>query len=60
MPEAVPHRLGQLLGGIRAGHQKLAIADPAMRELDLASFAFAGGARLPSGSPPTAKACRRR
>jgi hypothetical protein len=50
MLEAVPHWLGQLLGGIRAGHEKLAIADPALGafgKLDLTSFAFADGARLP-------------
>jgi len=51
MLEHVPAWLGGLLRGVRAGHDRLMIADPALGQagarLDLASPAFAHGARLP-------------
>ena len=50
MLENVPHWLGRALGGVRAGVDKLAIADPALgtfEKLDLSSLAFADGGRLP-------------
>lgn len=50
MLEHVPHWLGSLLKGVRAGADKLAIAQPGLGSfaaLDLRSPAFANGARLP-------------
>jgi Raf kinase inhibitor-like YbhB/YbcL family protein len=50
MLEAVPAWLGELLSGVRAGSDKLAIADAGLgtfASLDLTSMAFANGARLP-------------
>lgn len=50
MLENVPHWLGHALSGVRAGRDKLAIADPALGafgKLDLTSMAFADGGRLP-------------
>ena len=51
MLEHVPHWLGRLLQGVRAGHVRLAIADPDLGltgvSIDLSSPAFANGARLP-------------
>lgn len=50
MLEHIPHWLGSALKGLRAGSDKLAIADPALgsfESLHLASAAFANGARLP-------------
>ena len=51
MLEHLPRWLGALLHNVRAGHAKLVIADPeiavAETVLDLASPAFAMGARLP-------------
>ncbi|WP_404336076.1 YbhB/YbcL family Raf kinase inhibitor-like protein [Sphingomonas sp. MMS12-HWE2-04] len=50
MLEHVPHWLGNALKGVRAGPEKLAIAQPALgsfESLHLASPAFANGARLP-------------
>lgn len=51
MLEHVPAWLGGLLRDRRAGHEKLVIADPAIQfaadSIDLASPAFATGARLP-------------
>lgn len=50
MLEHVPHWLGSALKGLRAGADKLAIAQPGLggfASLHLASPAFADGARLP-------------
>ena len=51
MLEHVPHWLGAMLRGVRAGADKLVIADPALHvdggAIDLSSPAFANGARLP-------------
>ncbi|CUS45802.1 MAG: YbhB/YbcL family Raf kinase inhibitor-like protein [Pseudomonadota bacterium] len=51
MLEHVPHWLGRMLQGVRAGHVRLAIADPDLGltgvSIDLSSPAFANGARLP-------------
>ena len=50
MLEHVPHWLGSALKGLRAGSDKLAIAQPGLgsfEALHLASPAFADGARLP-------------
>jgi Raf kinase inhibitor-like YbhB/YbcL family protein len=50
MLEHVPHWLGAALKGLRAGQDKLAIAQPGLGSFDvihLASPAFANGARLP-------------
>lgn len=50
MLEHVPHWLGSALKGLRAGSDKLAIAQPGLgsfEALHLASPAFANGARLP-------------
>lgn len=50
MLEHVPHWLGGLLKGVRAGTDKLAIVQPGLGSfaaLDLRSPAFANGARLP-------------
>lgn len=51
MLEHVPHWLGRLLQGVRAGHAGLAVADPDLGltgvSIDLSSPAFANGARLP-------------
>ncbi|MDP1027663.1 YbhB/YbcL family Raf kinase inhibitor-like protein [Sphingomonas sp. KR1UV-12] len=55
MLEHIPQWLGQALRGVRAGTDKLAIADPALggapgqgfARLDLTSTAFADGGRLP-------------
>jgi Raf kinase inhibitor-like YbhB/YbcL family protein len=52
MLEHVPHWLGAALSGLRAGAEKLAVVDPALKPregavLDLGSPAFADGARLP-------------
>jgi Raf kinase inhibitor-like YbhB/YbcL family protein len=50
MLEHVPHWLGSALGGVRAGSDKLAIADPDLggfESLHLASPAFGNGDRLP-------------
>lgn len=51
MLEHVPHWLGQLLAGVRAGRDQLVIADPVLSlgdaRLSFASPAFADGARLP-------------
>lgn len=68
MLQHVPEWLGHALRDVRAGIEKVAIADPA-----LASLSFAGSAPIdltsppsrpaagcPTGSPPTAPACRRR
>jgi Raf kinase inhibitor-like YbhB/YbcL family protein len=48
--EHVPHWLGRILSGLRAGSDKLAIADDRLGRFDslrLASPAFADGARMP-------------
>jgi len=51
MLEHVPHWLGSLLKGVRAGHARLVIADIDLGltgdAIDLSSPAFANGARLP-------------
>ncbi len=51
MLEHVPHWLGSLLKGVRAGHARLAVVDPDLGltgvSIDLSSPAFADGARLP-------------
>ena len=51
MLEHVPHWLGRMLHGVRAGHGRLAVADPALglngASIDLSSPAFTDGARLP-------------
>jgi Raf kinase inhibitor-like YbhB/YbcL family protein len=51
MLEHVPRWLGVLMRGIRAGHSKLVIADPALAlgdaVIDLSSPAFSNGGRLP-------------
>ena len=51
MLEHVPHWLGSLLKGVRAGHARLVVADPDLgltgESIDLSSPAFANGARLP-------------
>ena len=51
MLEHIPHWLGATLRNLRAGHARLAIAQPelgvAETTIDLSSPAFAGGARLP-------------
>ncbi|MHA6721875.1 YbhB/YbcL family Raf kinase inhibitor-like protein [Sphingomonas sp. RS2018] len=50
MLEHVPHWLGNLLKGVRAGQNKLAIAQEGLGSftaIDLRSPAFANGARLP-------------
>jgi Raf kinase inhibitor-like YbhB/YbcL family protein len=51
MLENVPQWLGAMLRNVRAGHAKLAIVDPDLTvpnvSLELASPAFANGARLP-------------
>ena len=50
MLENVPHWLGRMLSGLRAGHEKLAIADQALggfEKLDIVSPSFADGGRLP-------------
>ena len=51
MLENVPHWLGQALSGLRAGAEKLCIAQPEIgtgfAAIDLSSPAFAHGARLP-------------
>ncbi|WP_294395470.1 hypothetical protein [uncultured Sphingomonas sp.] len=72
MLENIPHWLGSMLRNVRAGHAKLAIVDPALAVpntgLELASPAFANGARLPERftadgqgmSPPWSGAIRRR
>lgn len=51
MLEHVPHWLGKALSGVRAGADKLAVAQPRLGSfaaLDLTSPAFADGARLPT------------
>ena len=51
MLEHVPHWLGRMLQGVRAGHARLVVADPDLGltnvSIDLSSPAFANGARLP-------------
>jgi Raf kinase inhibitor-like YbhB/YbcL family protein len=51
MLENIPQWLGSMMRSVRAGHAKLAIVDPDLTvpnvSLDLASPAFANGARLP-------------
>ncbi|MDO7841809.1 YbhB/YbcL family Raf kinase inhibitor-like protein [Sphingomonas immobilis] len=51
MLEYVPHWLGHLLRNVRAGSEKLVIAQPEFagtaHDLDLASLAFGEGGRLP-------------
>lgn len=50
MLQHVPDWLGHALSGVRAGMEKVAIADPALSDfarLDLTSPAFADGGRLP-------------
>lgn len=50
MLQHVPEWLGHALSGVRAGMEKVALADPALRDfgrLDLTSPAFADGGRLP-------------
>ncbi|WP_419826036.1 YbhB/YbcL family Raf kinase inhibitor-like protein [Sphingomonas sp.] len=51
MLEHVPGWLGRMMQGLRAGHAKLVVADPALSlgdaKLDLASPAFGDGGRLP-------------
>jgi len=51
MLEHVPHWLGRLLQGVRAGHARLVVADPTLGltggAIDLSSPAFAAGGRLP-------------
>lgn len=50
MLENIPHWLGHALRGLRAGTEKLAIAQESLgsfAQIDLTSTAFANGARLP-------------
>src|SRR5438034_1163728 len=50
MLEHIPHWLGSALSNVRAGHDKLTLAQLDVRDvakLDLASPAFAPGGRLP-------------
>jgi Raf kinase inhibitor-like YbhB/YbcL family protein len=51
MLEHVPHWLGRMLQGVRAGHARLVIADPELGltgvSIELSSPAFADGGRLP-------------